>query len=61
LGKIAEFSEAIRINPEAADAYYQRGFAYYATAQQVIAEKDFARAKELRSRTAGNTAPQSHP
>lgn len=44
---IADFTEAIRLSPEYAKAYYNRGVAYERKAEQPKAEADFAKAKEL--------------
>ena len=44
---IADYTEAIRLNPEYADAYYYRSLAYQQKGNQSKAEADFAKAKEL--------------
>ena len=44
---IVDFDEAIRLDPEYANAYYNRGIAYGNLGQQELADRDFARAKSL--------------
>jgi len=44
---IADFTEAIRLNPKYAEAYYTRGVVYYDKGEQAKAEADFAKAREL--------------
>ena len=44
---IQDYDEAIRLNPEFATAYYNRGRAYKIIGKQIEAERDFATAKEL--------------
>jgi Flp pilus assembly protein TadD len=44
---IADLTEAIRLDPEYARAYYNRGFAYEEKGDQAKAKADFAKAKEL--------------
>ena len=44
---IEDYDEAIRLNPQYADAYYNKGVAYYYLGQQKLADRDFAKAKEL--------------
>ena len=44
---IADFSEAIRLNPKYAKAYNNRGLAYKEKGQLDKANQDFAKAKEL--------------
>jgi tetratricopeptide (TPR) repeat protein len=44
---IACFTEAIRINPDYAKAYYNRGVAYEELGEKAKAATDFAKAKEL--------------
>ena len=44
---IACYTEAIRIKPDYGDFYYLRGNAYEELGDEVKAEADFARAKEL--------------
>ena len=44
---IADYEEAIRLNPRYADAYYGRGFAYSKKREKTKADDDFAKAKEL--------------
>jgi Flp pilus assembly protein TadD len=39
--------EAIRLDPQLADAYYNRGVAYESLGQQELADRDVAKAKEL--------------
>ncbi len=41
------FTEVIRLNPEYAEAYYNRGLAYEKNGDQANAEADFTNAKEL--------------
>ena len=44
---IAGWTEAIRLNPKDAEAYYRRGVAYSAQGEKSKAEADFAEAKRL--------------
>lgn len=44
---IQDFDAAIRINPEYAEIYYDRGRAKAALGQKEAAEADFQKAKEL--------------
>ena len=44
---IADFSEAIRLDPKSAEAYYGRGYAYARKGDKAKAEEDFAQAKKL--------------
>ena len=44
---ITDFTEAIRINPDLAEAYYNRGVAHRKLGNDVKADADFAKAKEL--------------
>jgi Tfp pilus assembly protein PilF len=44
---IDDLDKAIRLDPQYEDAYYNRGIAYRNLGQQKIADRDFARAKEL--------------
>ena len=44
---IANFTEAIRLNPKDAKAYQGRGAVYHNKGEQAKAEADFAKAKEL--------------
>ena len=44
---IEDYSQAIRLDPQYAKAYYNRGIAYGNLGQQEIANRDFAKAKEL--------------
>ena len=44
---IQDYDEAIRLDPEYANAYYNRGIAYGNLGQQELADRDFARAKSL--------------
>ena len=46
---IADYTEAIRINPNDATAYNNRGVAYEKKGDKTKAEKDFARVKQLGS------------
>ena len=43
---IADYTEAIRLNPEYAIAYYNRGVTYQRKDEQAKAEADIARARE---------------
>ena len=45
---IADYTEAIRLNPELELAYFGRGLAYEAKGVTTKAEADFAQAKKLR-------------
>ena len=45
--KIQDFDEAIRLDPQDAKAYNNRGVAYEYLGQQELADRDFARAKSL--------------
>jgi hypothetical protein len=45
--EIHEYDEAIRLERDAADAYYKRGLAYEALGKTIEGERDFAKAKEL--------------
>jgi len=44
---IADYDEAIRLKPDFAAAYYNRGYAYTKKGDKVKAEADLAKAKEL--------------
>ena len=44
---IADYNEAIRLDPKAAGAYYGRGFAHQQKGEQAKADEDFAKAKKL--------------
>jgi Flp pilus assembly protein TadD len=44
---IADYNEAIRLKPENARAYFNRGIAYQAKGDLDKAEQDFAKAKAL--------------
>ena len=44
---IADFTQAIRLDPKNAVAYYGRGEAYLEKGQRAAAERDFAQAKRL--------------
>jgi tetratricopeptide (TPR) repeat protein len=44
---IADCTEVIRLNPSFARAYKNRGLAYRLIGEQIKAEADFAKAKEL--------------
>ena len=44
---IANFTEAIRLDPKYAEVYYVRGTAYAKNGEEVKAEADFAEAKQL--------------
>ena len=44
---IEAYDEAIRLNPQYAKAYNNRGIAYGLLGQQEQADRDFAKAKEL--------------
>ena len=44
---IQDFDEAIRLDPQDADAYYNRGVVYGRIGKSIEAERDFAKAKEL--------------
>jgi len=44
---IADYTEAIRLNPKYATAYYGRGYAYGQKGETAKAEADFAQAKKL--------------
>ena len=46
---IADFSEAIRLNPKYADAYSSRGTAWDAKGNNAKATADYKRAKEIRN------------
>ena len=45
---IQDFDEAIRLNPQDANAYYNRGLAYGDLGKRVESERDIRKAKELR-------------
>jgi len=45
---IQDYTEAIRLDPEYAKAYNNRGLTYQSLGQVEEAERDFAKAKELR-------------
>ena len=46
--KIQNYDEAIRLDPQDAKSYYDRGYAYRGLGgQNEQAERDFAKAKEL--------------
>ena len=44
---IADYTDAIRLNPRYAEAYYGRGYAYGKIGKTAEAEADFAQAREL--------------
>ena len=44
---IADYTEAIRLNPEYAAAYYNRGVVYEKQGKQAEADADYAKAEEL--------------
>jgi len=44
---IQDFDEAIRLNPQNAGAYHNRGVAYGRIGKSIEEERDFAKAKEL--------------
>ncbi len=44
---ITDYNEAIRLNPQEAKAYHNRGIAYEALGNSIQAEQDYAKAKEL--------------
>ena len=44
---VAEYTEAIRLDPQNAGAYFGRGFAYEKEGDNAKAEEDFAQAKRL--------------
>ena len=44
---IQDYDEAIRLDPQNAIAYYNRGFTYNNLGQSKEAERDIAKAKEL--------------
>jgi Flp pilus assembly protein TadD len=44
---IADYTEAIRLNPQCAEAHYGRGVAYEKKGEKAKAEADFAQAKKL--------------
>ena len=46
-GAIEDYDNAIRLNPEDADIYYNRGLAKKALGQQKAAKSDFEEAKKL--------------
>ena len=48
--KTNDFNKAIEIDPSNADAYHNRGIVYEVQKQENLANKDFAKAKELESK-----------
>jgi Flp pilus assembly protein TadD len=46
---IADYTEAIRVDPSYADAYYNRGAAYEKLGQTADAEADYAVHRQLKS------------
>jgi tetratricopeptide (TPR) repeat protein len=46
--KIAAYSKAIELNPTFAEAYFNRGLAYFATSKYELAIKDFTKTIELK-------------
>ena len=44
---VADYNEAIRLDPKDGQAYYGRGLAYEEKGDKTNAEKDFAQAKQL--------------
>ena len=44
---IADYDEAIRLNPNSAIAFDNRGYAYRMLGQQARADADFAKARQL--------------
>ena len=44
---IEDFDEALRLNPQYAEAYYHRGAGYGSIGKSIEAERDFAKAKDL--------------
>ncbi len=45
--EIADYTEAVRLDPKYAEAYYNRGAAYKEGGKTAKAEADFAQAKKL--------------
>ena len=45
--RIADFTEAVRVDPKLAEAYLSRGVAYQEKGEQAKADEDFAQAKKL--------------
>ena len=44
---IGDYSDAVRLKPTNARAYYERGLAYAKTGETAKAEEDFGQAKKL--------------
>jgi Flp pilus assembly protein TadD len=44
---IADFTEAIQLKPEGAEAYYGRGIAYEQKGETANAQRDFAQAERV--------------
>lgn len=57
-GAVNDFNDAIRIKPDYAEAYYNRGVALYQTGKPADACEDWSRALKLNFRPAGDAINQ---
>jgi Flp pilus assembly protein TadD len=54
---IADYSEAIRLDPQYAKAYSNRGIAYQKNGEKAKAEEDFEQAKKLGYKEGASSMP----